>query len=54
MVSKYHLHEGGTGSIPTAITTMTASGDDEHISLNHKLASPYQGVKLVQVKHRVE
>ena len=47
VVSKHGLYVGGPGSIPTAVTTMTAAGgDDEHVSLNHWLASPYQGVKL--------
>ena len=47
VVSKYGLHAGGPGSIPTAVTTMTAAGGDaEHVSLNHWLASPYQGVKF--------
>ena len=36
VVSKHGLYVGGPGSIPTAITTMTAaSGDAEHVSLNH-------------------
>ena len=36
VVSKHGLHVGGLGSIPTAITTMTAAGGDaEHFSLNH-------------------
>ena len=44
VVSKHGLYAGSPGSIPTAVTTMTATGgDDEHVSLNHWLASPYQG-----------
>ena len=36
VVSKHGLYVGGLGSIPTAITTMTAAGGDaEHVSLNH-------------------
>ena len=36
VVSKYGLYVGGPGSVPTAVTTMTAAGgDDEHVSLNH-------------------
>ena len=36
VVSKHGLYGGGLGSIPTAITTMTAAGGDaEHVSLNH-------------------
>ena len=36
VVSKYGLYVGSPGSIPTAITTMTAAGGDaEHVSLNH-------------------
>ena len=36
VVSKHGLYVGGPGSIPTAITTMTAAdGDVEHVSLNH-------------------
>ena len=57
MVSKYCLHAGGPGLIPTATTTTTittASGDTEHVSLNHRLTSPYQDVKLVPAKHRIE
>ena len=47
VVSKHDLYAGSLGSIPTAITTMTAAGGDaEHVSLNHWLAPPYQGVKL--------
>ena len=47
VVSKHGLYVGDLGSIPTAITTMTAAGGDaEHVSLNHRLASPYKGVKL--------
>ena len=47
VVSKHGLYVGGPGSIPTTVTTMTATGGDaEHVSLNHSLASPYQGVKL--------
>ena len=47
MVSKHGLYVGSLGTIPTAVTTMTAAGGDaEHVSLNHWLASPYQGVKL--------
>ena len=47
VVSKHGLYAGGLGSIPTAITTMTAAGwDAEHVSLNHWPAPPYQGVKL--------
>ena len=47
VVSNHGLHVGGLGSIPTAVTTMTAAGGDaEHVSLNHCLAPPYQGVKL--------
>ena len=39
VVSKHGLYVGGLGSIPTAITTMTAAGGDaEHVSLNHWLA----------------
>ena len=56
MVSKYHLHVGGPGSIPTAattITTATAAGDAEHVSLNHRLASLYQCLKLIPAKNRV-
>ena len=51
VVSKHGLYVGGLGSIPTAITTRTAAGGDaEHVSLNHWLAPPYQGVKLVPAK----
>ena len=47
VVSKHGLYMGGPGSIPTAVTIMTAAGGDaEHVSLNHWLAPPYQGVKL--------
>ena len=47
VVSKHGLYAGSPGSIPTAVTTMTAAGGDaKHVSLNHWLASPYQGVKL--------
>ena len=47
VVSKDGLYVGSPGSIPSAITTMTAAGGDaEHVSLNHQLAPPYQGVKL--------
>ena len=47
VVSKYGLYAGVLGSVPTAVTTMTAAGGDaEHVSLNHWLAPPYQGVKL--------
>ena len=46
VVSKHGLYVGGLGSIPTAITTTAAGGDAEHVSLNHWLAPPYQGVKL--------
>ena len=47
MVSKHGLYVGGPGSILTAVTSMKAAGGDaEHVSLNHWLASPYQGVKL--------
>ena len=36
VVSKHGLYAGGPGSIPTAITTMTAAGGDaEHVFLNH-------------------
>ena len=36
VVSKHGLYVGSLGSIPTAITTMTAAGGDaEHVSLNH-------------------
>ena len=36
VVSNYGLYVGGPGSIPTAITIMTAAGGDaEHVSLNH-------------------
>ena len=51
MLSKYPLQVGGPGSIPTANTIITSvDGDAEHVSLNHRLASPYQGVKLVLAK----
>ena len=51
VVSKHGLYAGGLGSIPTAITTGTAAGGvAEHVSLNHWLAPPYQGVKLVPAK----
>ena len=47
MVSNHGLYAGSPGSITTAITTMTAAGGDaEHVSLNHWLAPPYQGVKF--------
>ena len=47
VVSKHGLYVGNPGSIPTVVTTMTAAGGDaEHVSLNHWLAPPYQGVKL--------
>ena len=47
VVSKHGLYVGSPGSIPTAVITMTAAGGDaEHVSLNHRLAPPYQGVKL--------
>ena len=35
VASKHGLYAGGPGSIPTAIATMTAAGDAEHVSLNH-------------------
>ena len=36
VVSNHSLYAGGPGSIPTAVTTMTAAGGDaEHVSLNH-------------------
>ena len=36
VVSKHGLYVGSLGSIPTAVTTMTAAGGDaEHVSLNH-------------------
>ena len=36
VVSKHDLYVGGLGSIPNAVTTMTAAGGDaEHVSLNH-------------------
>ena len=36
VVSKHGLYVGRLGSIPTAITTMTAGGGDaEHVSLSH-------------------
>ena len=36
VVSKHGLYVGSPGSIPTAGTTMTATGGDaEHVSLNH-------------------
>ena len=36
VVSKHGLYVGGPGSIPIAVTTMTAAGGDaEHVSLNH-------------------
>ena len=36
VVSKHCLYVGSPGSIPTAVTTMTAAGGDaEHVSLNH-------------------
>ena len=36
VVSKHGLYAGGPGSIPTAVTTMTAAGGDaENVSLNH-------------------
>ena len=36
VVSKHGLYAGSLGSIPTAVTTMTAAGGDaEHVSLNH-------------------
>ena len=36
VISKHGLYVGGLGSIPTAVTTMTAAGGDaEHVSLNH-------------------
>ena len=36
VVSKHGLYAGSPGSIPTAVTTMTAAGGDaEHVSLNH-------------------
>ena len=51
VVSKHGLYVGGPGSIPIAVTTRTAAGGDaEHVSLNHWLAPPYQGVKLVPAK----
>ena len=53
VVSKHGLYAGALGSIPipTAVTTRTAAdGDAEHVSLNHWLAPPYQGVKLVPAK----
>ena len=47
VVSKHGLYVDGTGSIPTAVTTMTAAGGDaEYVPLNHGLVPPYQGVKL--------
>ena len=36
----------------TTLTTATSGGDAEHVSLNHRLASPYQGVKVVPAMHR--
>ena len=51
LVSKHGLYVGSLGSISTAVTTRTAAGGDTgHASLNHSLASPYQGVKLVPAK----
>ena len=41
MINKYCLPMDGFGLIPTATTTITASGDAEHVSLIHRLASPY-------------
>ena len=36
VVSKNGLYVGSPGSIPTAVTTITAAGGDaEHVSLNH-------------------
>ena len=35
VVSKHGLYVGSLGSIPTAVTTRTAGGDAEHLSLNH-------------------
>ena len=36
VAGKHGLYVGGPGSIPTAVTTMTAAGGDtEHVSLNH-------------------
>ena len=36
VVSKHGLYAVGPGSIPTAVSTMTAAGGDaEHVSLNH-------------------
>ena len=35
------------GIVKIGIYTPLLSGDAEHVSLNHRLASPYQGVKLV-------
>ena len=35
MVSRHGLYVGSPGSIPTAVTTRTAGGDAEHVSLNH-------------------
>ena len=53
MVSKYCLHPGGLDLIPnnaTTVITATTSGNAEHVSLNHRLASPSKGVKLVTAK----
>ena len=47
VVSKHGLYVGSPGSIPTAVTTMTAGGGNAvHVSWNHWLDPPYQGVKL--------
>ena len=51
VVSKHGLYVGSLGSIFTAVTSRTAAGGDaDHVSLDHWLAPPYQGVKLVPAK----
>ena len=47
MVSKHGLYAGSLGSIPTAITTMTAAGGDaEHVSLKSLTCSTIPRCKI--------
>ena len=47
VVSKYGLYGGGPGSIPTAVTTMSAAGGDaEHVSLKSLTCSTIPRCKI--------
>ena len=47
VVSKHGLYAGGLGSIPTAVTTMTAAGGDaEHVSLKSLTCSTIPRCKI--------